>query len=46
MYTVGVTEADSLAEVCNKIRGRGKRFKVWSPMGLQLIDTNYCLVKT
>lgn len=39
----------SLAEVANQIRGKGKRFKVWSPVGLPLIDTlhgdNYALIK-
>lgn len=47
LYTVeidGVREemhADSLAELATKLRGRGKRIKVWSPSGMQLIDTEY-----
>lgn len=55
MYRVeidGKTEemhAESLAEVTNRIRGKGKHFRVWSPAGLLLIDTaygdNYGLVK-
>ncbi len=32
-------QASSLAEVANRIRGKGLRFKVWSPAGVQLIDT-------
>jgi len=39
--TSSQVEAESLAEVTNKIRGTGKWFKVWSPLGVQLIDTMF-----
>lgn len=45
LYTIevdGVKEemhAESLAAVANKLRGRGKRIKVWSGVGIMLIDT-------
>lgn len=34
-------EAKSLAEVTNKVRGMGKRIKIWAPGGLLLIDTKF-----
>lgn len=55
MYTVEIDgvvreiRAESLAEVANKIRGEGRHVRVWSPMRILLIDTNYgdayCVVK-
>lgn len=38
MFTV---EAASLAEVCNKVRGTGERFRVWAPSGLLVVDTKF-----
>lgn len=42
-------KASSLAEVCNEVRGEGNRIKIWSPSGVQLVDTKfgdiYCLAK-
>lgn len=33
--------ASSLAEVANKIRGKGRHYRVWSEVGLLLIDTQF-----
>lgn len=33
--------ADSLAALANLVRGKGKRIKVWSSVGIMLIDTQY-----
>ena len=34
-------KADSLAALCNLVRGKGKRVKVWSPANLEMIDTAF-----
>ncbi len=31
----------SLAVIANKVRGKAKRIRVWSPAGVQLIDTKF-----
>lgn len=36
---VSEVRADSLAELSNIVRGKGRRIKVWSPVGVMLIDT-------
>ena len=36
-----VIEADSLAHVCNQVRGKAERITVWSPSGLLVIDTKF-----
>ena len=33
--------ADSLAELANRIRGKGQHIKVWAPSGMQLLDTKF-----
>lgn len=34
-------KADSLAALANLVRGKGKRIRVWSPAGIELIDTTF-----